>query len=181
MLMTSSMLVQDTVATNVANRYSSTIKGVLTTPYVLRLFCGPVPTKSQIRNLVNATTSEARYAMSKVPALLTTLGGKVVTSAGNINASLNVSWAPDEISISLSTLAESAASLEDIAPTWGLVYMFPYTVNANPDLWEATMLAYFTVGDTFDSDLVIPNGVIPKGTNWKPADDLVLNISGPVF
>lgn len=180
MLMTSSMLVHETVATNVANRYTSTTSGVMNTPYVLRLFSGQPPTKSQIRDLVAATTSEARYAMSRVPALLTKLGGKVVASMGNTANGLLVHWGPAQIKLALSALAEQATSLQDDPPTWGLVYMFPYTVNANPDSWEATMLAYFTVGPDLNSDLVIPGGVIPAGSVWKPADDLILDVTGGI-
>ena len=40
MLMTSSMLVHETVATNVANRYTSAAPNTLVTPYFLRLFSG---------------------------------------------------------------------------------------------------------------------------------------------
>lgn len=180
MLMTSSMLVHETVATNVANRYQSSGPALLLTPYVLRLFSGPRPTKSQIRDLVAATTSEARYAMARVPALLTALGGKVVTSAGNTVGSLPVRWTPNQIKVELSSVVEQATSLQNDPPTWGLVYMFPYTVNANPDLWEATMLLYFTVGADLDADMMLPSAVIPKDSLWKSDVDLVMDISGGI-
>lgn len=180
MLMTSSVLVHETVATNVSNRYMSASPALLQSPYFLRLFSGQRPTKSQIRDLVAATTSEARYAMSRVPALLTKLGGKVVTSAGNTNGILPVRWTADKITVELTSVTEQATSLEDLPPTWGLVYLFPYTVNANPDSWEATMLLYFTVGSDLNADLMIPDGVIPKGTLWKSPADLVLDVSGGI-
>ena len=179
MLMTSSMLVHETVATNVANRYTSAATNTLVTPYFLRLFSGPRPTKSQIRDLVTATTTEARYAMAKLPALLTRLGSEVVTSVGSgTTASLSVEWTPNKITIALSKLNGSATSLTDAPPTWGLVYLFPYTANANANSWEATMLAYFTVGPDETADLILPDGYIPVGTTWKSPDDLVLDITG---
>lgn len=180
MLVTSSMLVHETVATNIANKYTSAAPHTFSTPFALRLFSGPRPTKSQIRDLVAATTSEARYAMTRVPALLTKLGGAVVVSAVNTAASLPVLWTQNQIKVSLSALAERPTSLRDDPPTWGLVYMFPYTVNANPDSWEATVLLYFTVGADLDSDLMIPNGVLPVGTAWTPEVDLVLDVSGGI-
>ena len=135
----------------------------------------------KIRDLVTATTSEARYAMTKLPALLTRLGSEVVTSVGSgTTASLNVEWTPNKITIALSKLTDSATSLTDAPPTWGLVYLFPYTANANANSWEATMLAYFTVGSDLNADLMIPEGVIPKGTPWKSPDDLVLDVSGGI-
>lgn len=179
MLMTSSMLVHETVATNVANRYTSVAPNTLVTPYFLRLFSGNRPTKSQIRDLVTATTAEARYSMTKLPALLTRLGSEVVTSVGSgTTASLSVEWTPNKITIALSKLTDSATSLTDAPPTWGLVYLFPYTANANANSWEATMLAYFTVGPDETSDLILPDGYIPVGTTWKSHDDLVLDITG---
>lgn len=179
MLVTSSMLVQDTVATNVNSKYSSSKAHQMQTPYFLRLFSGQRPTREQIRSLTLASTSEAYYAMTRLPALLTSLGGRAVISVGNISAVLLVDWTPSKIAIQLSKIAEVATSLQDDQITWGLVYMLPRTANASPDSWEATVLNYFTVGSDLNSDVMIPDGFIPKGTVWKPID-LEITVQGGI-
>lgn len=179
MLMTSSMLVQETVATNVNSKYSSSKLHQLLSPYFLRLFSGPRPSREQIRALTLASTSEAYYAMTRVPALLTALGGRPVISVGNISAVLPVDWTPNKITIQLSKVADVATSLQDDQITWGLVYLLPRTANASPDAWEATVLTYFTVGSDLNADVMIPDGFIAKGTTWKPVD-LEITVQGGI-
>lgn len=153
--------------------------GVFSTAASVRLFSGQRPTAEQIASLTVASTTESVYTMSKLPALLTTLGSVVTLTNTFTAANLPVGMAPNKITIGLSQLA-GMSSQSDLAPTWGLIYLFPKTSNVSPDSWVANALLYFTVGGTGSgADLIIPGGVIPRYNLWKP-DDFEITLTGTV-
>lgn len=160
------------------------VAGYFSSAYALRLFSGNRPTREQLQSLVTVTSGVSKYAMSKLPALLATLGG-IPTASMTQNAVSPATWLPvamkpGKIAMEFSQLNLSMSSLSDEAPTWGLVYLFPASVAASPDSWATYSLLYFTVGDTGSgADLIIPGGVIPRFNLWKP-NDFEITLAGTV-
>lgn len=153
--------------------------GVFNTAASIRLFSGQRPTPEQIASLTTLSTSESVYSMSKLPALLTSLGAAVTLTNTFTAANLPVGMAPNKITIGLSQIT-GLSSQSDLAPTWGLIYLFPKTSNAAPDSWVANALLYFTVGGVGSgADLIIPGGVIPRYNIWRP-DDFEITLTGTV-
>lgn len=180
MLMSSSMHIFEMMATGTAGQSRATA-GAFNTDYAIRLFSGQRPTYAQLATLVTATTTAANYTMSRLPALLTSLGGIPIASASpGSGSNLVVGMVPNKITLAFGALGLSLSSLSDEPPTWGLIYLFPSTTNSNPDSWVANALLYFTVGDTGSgADLIIPGGVIPRYNIWKP-DDIEITLANVV-
>lgn len=160
------------------------VAGYFNSSFALRLFSGNRPTREQLQSLVTVTSGVSKYAMSKLPALLTALGGIPTASTAQSSYSqataVPVAMKPGKIALEFSQLNLPISSLSDEAPTWGLVYLFPASMNASPDSWVAYSLLYFTVGDTGSgADLIIPGGVIPKYNIWKP-HDFEITLAGTV-
>lgn len=171
MMQSSTMHIFEMMLTG-ATSQSRVTAGFFNTDYALRLFSGPRPTQAQIASMTTATTSEAVYTMSRLPAVLTSLGSTVVaTTSVAAGSVLPVGMQPNKITLAFSQIGLQLSSLSDEPPTWGLVYFFPKSANANPDSWTAYALLYFTVGDVGSgADLIIPGGVLPRFNVWKPGD-----------
>lgn len=179
MLMTSSMVLLESMASGIGGTLN--VDRDFAAPYVFRMFSGQRPTMDQIRALSVTSAGAANYVMSGVPALLTSLGAKAIISMVSSSTNLPVSWAADAIKMRFNDLTATTLSLQDDAPTWGLIYLFPTaTHSTTPENWSVRTLLYFTVGDqNSQADVKIKGGIIPKGTVWKP-NNFEITITGAV-
>lgn len=178
--MTSSMTLIESVAVDVGYQ-ANTSKQSLMTRYGIKLLSGNRPTKAQLQACVYQYSLNDRvYDSAPLATLVTTLGGKVVISMLNTSVVLPVTWKHDKIAMSFTELADQSASLQDDAPTWGLIYLFPKGYPSNLDQWVSRVLLYFTVGDqNSNADMKIQGGFIPKGTMWR-INDVEIAITGGV-
>lgn len=181
MMVTSSFLLMELLSDTAASAI-----GVSNEPstFALALFSGNRPTKAQLQALAvdlgNNYSYEAYYDTTKIAALLTTLTGKTVISMVNQNAALPVEWTAGRITLPFAGIPDSTTSLQDDAPTWGVVMLYARSTSANFTSWQGRVMLYFTVGDQNSAaDLKIQGGVIPKTSTWKP-NDIVLNVSGAI-
>jgi hypothetical protein len=119
--------------------------------------------------------------MTRMPALLTSLGGGIVaTTSAQQSGVLPVAMKPNKITLAFGQIGLQLSSVSDEAPTWGLVCIFPKTSNVSPDSWVAYALLYFTVGDVGSgADMIIPGGAIPRFNLWKP-NDFEITLAGTV-
>lgn len=180
MMMSSSMHIFEMMQTGTTGQARLTA-GVFNTDYTLRLFGGQRPSPAQIASLTTATTSEGSYVMSKLPAILTSLGATtIITASPGSGSALAVYMQPNKIMLAFGQMGLSLSSLSDEPPTWGLVTFFPKSQSAAADSWVAYAMLYFTVGDTGSgADLIIPGGVLPRFNIWRP-DDFEINMVGAI-
>lgn len=171
MMQSSTMHIFEMMLTGITNQTRANA-GFFNTDYALRLYSGQRPTTAQIAALTSATAAEASYTMSRMPSLLTSLGGGIVaTTSAQQSGALPVAMKPNKITLAFGLIGLQLSSVSDEAPTWGLVCIFPKTSNVSPDSWVAYALLYFTVGDVGSgADMIIPGGVIPRFNIWKPND-----------
>ena len=181
MLMTSSMTLIEALATDVAA--TATGKTTLISAYGVQLMSGQRPTKAQIRaSIYTYSGSDVVYYGTLLSAMQTQLGGKLVISMSNPALVLPVTWTHDRFMLAFSELTDQTASLQDDAPTWGLVYLFHKDGAAASYIgsWTPRVLLYFTVGDeNSDADMKIQGGFIPKGTPWR-INDVDITITGGI-
>lgn len=181
MLMTSSMTLIESLTDQVGYQ-SNTGLSTLGTRYGVKLMSGPRPTKAQIQACVYQYNLNTRvYYGTPLTSLIASLGCKTVISIYNSAANaLAVTWKHDKIALAFSELTDQSASLQDDAPTWGLIFLFQRSTPANIDNWEGHMMLYFTVGDqNSNADMKIQGGFIPKGTMWR-INDVEIAITGGV-
>lgn len=181
MMVTSSMLMFEALSDHIAGQMNGVNEP---SPFALRIFSGTRPTKAQLQALVtnagSGYSNDCYYDTTKVAALMTTLTAKEILSMVNQSAVLNVDMAPNRILVPFSAITDSAVSLQDDAPTWGMVMLWARSTSAAFASWQGRTILYFTVGDqNSNADMKIQGGVIPKGSTWKP-NDIVLNVSGAI-
>ena len=147
------------------------------TEYIMYLCSGNRPTPAQLDTLIQNLGYESYYAWS-LASILTPLGGKTVLALLNSSPVLPMEWDAERIAFKFSAIQDQAASLENDAPTWGLLGFWPRFVSGSN--WQPRALLYFTIGDqNSGEDMLIQGGVIPKGTMWKP-NDIVLTLTGAI-
>lgn len=181
MLMTSSIGLIESLSPDVGSSYGN-LSPNLASAYGVRLLSGNRPTKAQLQACIYTYNLNRRvYDGAPIKTLFTTLGSKVVIDLLNtFGTALPVVWKQDKILLSFSEVTDQSASLQDDAPTWGLIYLFPYTAPASLDTWLTRTLLYFTVGDqNSNADMKIQGGFIPKGTMWR-INDVEIAITGGV-
>ena len=175
MLVTTSMNVLDALSPDavVRTRHGSSSE------YILYLCSGNRPTPAQIDSLIQNMGYESFYYWKLAP-IYTALGCKTVLALVNTNPALPIEWDAERIAFKFSAIADQAASLENDAPTWGLLGFWPRFVSVTHTSWQLRSLLYFTVGDqNSGEDMLIQGGVIPKVTMWKP-NDIVLTLTGAI-
>ena len=183
MLVTSSFLMMEHLTNGMSTNMNGATEG---STYALGLFSGARPTKAQLQNLcVNdgGTYKNVCYyrTLNTLNTLLTALAGKIVIDMVNQNISIRLNLTPDRLLIPFSELADKVNSLQDDAPTWGLLMLHSAAASASITNWVSRAMIYFTVGDqNSNADMKIQGGFIPKGQSWKP-NDMALNISGNVL
>lgn len=183
MLVTSSFLLMEHLTTGMATNMNGSTEG---STYALGLFSGARPSKAQLQNLcVNdgSTHKNVCYyrTLTRLNALLTALSGKIVIDMVNQTNALRMNLTPDRLLIPFSELPDKVNSLQDDAPTWGLLMLHSAASSASITNWVSRAMIYFTVGDhNSNADMKIQGGFIPKGQSWKP-NDMALNISGNVL
>ena len=181
MLMTSSMTLIESLATDVAA--SDTGKTTLISAYGVQLMSGPRPAKAQIQaSIYTYAGNDVVYYGTLLTNLQAQLGGKLVINMSNPALVLPVTWTHDRFSLAFSEITDQTASLQDDAPTWGLVYLFHKGGAASGAIggWTPRVLLYFTVGDeNSDADMKIQGGFIPKGTPWR-INDMDITITGGI-
>lgn len=182
MLVTSSFLMMEHLTTGMSGNMNGTSEA---SAYAFGLFSGNRPTKAQLRNFcVNdgGTYKNVCYYRTNITLanLLTALAGKTVIDQVNQNAVLKTSLTPDRLVIPFSELPDKTVSLQDDAPTWGILMLHTASGSASINSWVSRAMIYFTVGDeNSDADMKIQGGTIPKGQSWKP-NDMALTITGNV-
>lgn len=181
MLMTSSMTLIESLASDVAA--TDTGKTTLISAYGVQLLSGPRPTKAQIQaSIYTYAGNDVVYYGTLLTNLQAQLGGKLVINMSNPALVLPVTWTHDRFSLAFSEITDQTASLQDDAPTWGLIYLFHKGGAAAGALsiWTPRVLLYFTVGDeNSDADMKIKGGFIPKGTPWR-INDVDITITGGI-
>ena len=181
MLMTSSMTLIESLASDVAA--TDTGKTTLISAYGVQLLSGPRPTKAQIQaSIYTYAGNDVVYDGTLLTNLQAQLGGKLVISMRNPALVLPVTWTHDRFSLAFSEITDQTASLQDDAPTWGLIYLFHKGGAAASSIggWTPRVLLYFTVGDeNSDADMKIKGGFIPKGTPWR-INDVDITITGGI-
>lgn len=182
MLMTSSMTLIESLASDVAT--TDTGKTTLISAYGVQLLSGPRPTKAQIQaSIYTYGGNDVVYYGTLLTNLQAQLGGKLVISMSNPATVLPVTWTHDRFMLAFSELTDQTASLQDDAPTWGLIYLFHKGGGAGAvalNSWTPRVLLYFTVGDeNSDADMKIKGGFIPKGTPWR-INDVDITITGGI-
>ena len=181
MLMTSSMTLIESLASDVAA--TDTGKTTLISAYGVQLLSGPRPTKAQIQaSIYTYAGNDVVYYGALLTNLQAQLGGKLVISMSNPALVLPVTWTHDRFSLAFSEITDQTASLQDDAPTWGLIYLFNKGGAAAGALssWIPRALLYFTVGDENSAaDMKIKGGFIPKGTPWR-INDVDITITGGI-
>lgn len=174
MLSTTSMNIIDSLSPSAIDR---SINGL--GEYILYLCSGNRPTSAQFDSLIGNMGYDSYYGWS-LASLLTPLGGKTVLSMFNLNRALPIEVGPERIEFKFSAIPDQAASLENDAPTWGLLGFWPRSTSSTHTSWQPRALLYFTIGDqNSGEDMLIQGGVIPKGTMWKP-NDIVLTLTGAI-
>ena len=183
MLVTSSFLMMEHLTTGMATNMNGSTEGSI---YALGLFSGARPSKAQLQNLcVNDGSGYKNVCyyrtLNTLNTLLTALAGKIVIDMVNQNISIRLNLTPDRLLIPFSELTDKVNSLQDDAPTWGLLMLHSAAASASISNWVSRAMIYFTVGDhNSNADMKIQGGFIPKGQSWKP-NDMALNISGNVL
>lgn len=181
MLMTSSMTLIESLASDVAT--TDTGKTTLISAYGVQLLSGPRPTKAQIQaSIYTYGGNDVVYYGTLLTNLQAQLGGKLVISMSNPALVLPVTWTHDRFSLAFSEITDQTASLQDDAPTWGLIYLFHKGGATSGALssWTPRVLLYFTVGDENSAaDMKIKGGFIPKGTPWR-INDVDITITGGI-
>lgn len=149
------------------------------TEYIMYLCSGNRPTPAQLDTLIQNLGYESMYNWS-LASILTPLGGKTVMALLNSSPVLPMEWDAERIAFKFSAVSDQSASLENDAPTWGLIGFWPRYVSSAPSNWQLRSMLYFTIGDqNSNEDMLIQGGVIPKGVMWKP-NDIVLTLTGGI-
>lgn len=148
----------------------------LNTDWGIVLASGSRPTSAQLRGLIY--DGYGFYASDGVLTnLITAVGGKTVLRMVS-SALAATELTASKLTIKLGDVAAKAASLQNDAPTWGILY-FDLRSAGSSDFqgWRAV---YFTVGDeNSNADMKIQGGIIPKGSEWKP-NDITINFAGVI-
>ena len=116
MMQSSTMHIFEMMLTGTTNQTRANA-GFFNTDYALRLYSGPRPTSAQIAALTSATAAEASYAMTRMPALLTSLGGGIVaTTSAQQSGVLPVAMKPNKITLAFGQIGLQLSSVSDEAP-----------------------------------------------------------------
>lgn len=149
---------------------------VANTTWGLVLASGNRPTSAQLRGLIYGGYG---FYASDAPlgSIITAVGGKaILRMMSTVVAATELT--PTKMTFKLGDVAAKGVSLQNDAPTWGILY-FDMRSTGYTDFqgWRAV---YFTIGDENSSaDMKIQGGIIPKGSEWKP-NDITINFAGVI-
>ena len=146
------------------------------TDWAIVLASGNRPTSAQLRNLIYGVYGFYSSGTS-LSSLITAGAGKTILRMVTTAVAVT-ELTPSKFAIKLGDVAAKAVSLQNDAPTWGILYFDMRLIEATD--FQGWRAIYFTVGDeNSNADMKIQGGYIPKGSEWKP-NDITINFAGVI-